>query len=61
MPSPRASHRSHVVGLQYWLGPFLGALLGSGFYTLLKQYALICHDHSRLLIMFSYAASSTGV
>lgn len=24
--------------IQYWLGPFLGSLLGAGFYATLKQY-----------------------
>jgi aquaporin related protein len=27
-----------ALSLQYWLGPFLGSLLGTGFYALLKQY-----------------------
>lgn len=25
-------------GFQYWLGPFLGSLLGTGIYVMLKQY-----------------------
>jgi aquaporin related protein len=27
-----------ALSLQYWLGPFLGSLLGTGFYALLKRY-----------------------
>ena len=32
---------AHLLHLQYWVGPFLGALLGSAFYTLLKQYVSV--------------------
>lgn len=40
------------ISLQYWVGPFLGALLATAFYVILKQYVMPMihtpsHAHAR--------------
>jgi aquaporin related protein len=35
---PTKLYRRFICLNQYWVGPFLGSLLGSGFYTILKQF-----------------------